>query len=55
MAAVKGCNQLLEWLIPALDGLPRRQKLQLGDGLQSTALNVLDLMIEAACTRERAG
>ena len=54
VAAVESCYQLVLWLIPVLDGLPRRQKFQLGDRLQSTALDVLDLLIEAAYTRERA-
>jgi hypothetical protein len=54
VAAVEACYQLVLWLIPVLDSLPRRQKFQLGDRLQSTALDVLDLLIEAAYTRERA-
>jgi hypothetical protein len=53
VAAVEAMYQLVLWLIPVLDGLPRRQKFQLGDRLQSTALDVLDALIEAAYTRER--
>lgn len=45
--------QLVRWLIPVLDGLPRRQKFQLGDRLQTTAIDVLDTLIEAAYTRTR--
>jgi hypothetical protein len=55
VAAVEGCYQLVLWLIPVLDALPRRQKFQLGDRLQTTALDVLDTLIEAAYTRERIG
>jgi len=54
VAAVESCYQLVLWLIPVLDGLPRRQKFQLGDRLQSTALDVLDTLVEAAYTRDRA-
>jgi hypothetical protein len=31
VAAVVACYQLLLWLIPVLDALPRKKKLQLGD------------------------
>ncbi len=54
VAAVESAYQLVLWLIPVLDKLPRRQKFQLGDRLQSTALDVLDRLIEAAYTRDRA-
>ena len=54
MAAVEGCYQLVLWLVPVLDQLPRRQKFQLGDRLQTTALDVLDTLVEAAYTRDRA-
>lgn len=53
VATVEGAYQLVLWLIPVLDGLPRRQKLQLGDRLQTTSLDVLDRLIEAAYTRDR--
>ncbi|MBV5299588.1 MAG: hypothetical protein JZU64_16040 [Rhodoferax sp.] len=38
VAAVEGCYQLVLWLIPVLDNLPRRQKFQLGDRMQTTAM-----------------
>ena len=53
VAAVEACYQLVLWLIPVLDRLPRKQKFQLGDRLQTTALDVLDTLVEAAYTRER--
>lgn len=34
--------QLLLWLVPVLDGLPRSQRFQLGDRLQTTAMDVLN-------------
>jgi len=54
VAAVEAMYQLVLWLVPVLDGLPRRQKFQLGDRLQATALDVLDTLIEAAYTRQRS-
>lgn len=55
MAALEGCYQFVRWLIPVLDSLPRRQKFQLGDRLQTAALDVLETLVEAAYTRDRAG
>ena len=54
VAAVEGAYQLLLWLVPVLDGLPRRQKFQLGDRLQTAAQDVLDRLVEAAYSRDRA-
>lgn len=53
VAAVEGAYQLVLWLIPVLNGFPRNQKFQLGDRLQTTALDVMDTLIEAAYTRDR--
>lgn len=53
VAALESCYQLLLWLIPVLDGMPRRQKFQLADRLQTQAQQVLDSLIEAAYTRQR--
>jgi|JI10StandDraft_1071094.scaffolds.fasta_scaffold328381_2 hypothetical protein len=52
VAAVEAVYQLILWMMPVLDELPRRQKFQLGDRLKTTALNVLDTLIEAAYTRD---
>lgn len=46
--------QFLLWLIPMLEKFPRRQKFKLGDRLQAESLAVLDRLIEATYTRERA-
>lgn len=54
VAAVESCYQFLRWLIPVLDGMPRRQKYQLGDRVQTQALDVQEALVEAAYTRERA-
>lgn len=53
VAALEAMYQLVLWLIPVLDGLPRSHKFQLGDRLQSTAMDVLDTLVEAAYTRQR--
>jgi hypothetical protein len=55
VAAVESGYQLVRWLIPVLDAMPRRQKFQLGDRLQTAALDVLDTLVEAAYTRDRIG
>ncbi len=54
VAALEACYQLLLWLIPTLEAMPRRQKFQIGDRLQEQAQQVMDLLIEAAYTRERS-
>jgi hypothetical protein len=50
---LESCYQLLRWLIPTLDKMPRRQKFLLGDHLQRQAQDVMDLLIEAAYSRPR--
>ena len=42
------------WLVPAVEKFPRRQKFLLGDRLQATALDVLERLVEATYTRDRA-
>lgn len=54
VAAIESTYQLLLWLIPVLEGFPRSQKFQLADRMQSCALDVLDLLIEAAYSKEKA-
>ena len=41
------------WLVPTVEKFPRRQKFLLGDRLQATALDVLERLVEATCTRDR--
>ena len=43
------------WLVPTVERFPRRQKFLLGDRIQSTALDVLERLIEATYTRRRGG
>ena len=52
--ALEAMYRFLLWLIPALDKFPRSQRFLLGDRIESAALDVLDRLIEATYTRERA-
>ena len=51
--ALERAYQFLAWLIPTLDRFPRRQKFVLGDRIESTALDVLEGLVEASYTRNR--
>lgn len=55
VSAVESMYRFVLWLVPVLDGMPRSQKFLLGDRIQTTAMEVLDHLIEAAYSRERAG
>ena len=41
------------WLVPTIEKFPRSQKFLLGDRIQSTALDVLERLIEATYTKGR--
>ena len=45
--------QFVLWLIPTVEKFPRTQKFLLGDRLQTSALDVLEGLIDAAYTRNR--
>ncbi len=45
--------QFMLWLIPTVDKFPRAQKFLLGDRIQSSALDVLEGLVEAAYTKGR--
>jgi hypothetical protein len=51
--ALEAHQRFLTWLIPTLDKFPRAQRFLLGDRIESTALDVLERLIEATYTRER--
>ena len=51
--ALEAHYQFLLWLVPAVDGFPRRQKFLLGDRIQRTALDVLEALVEATYTKRR--
>ena len=51
--ALEAWYRFLLWLVPTLERFPRRQKFLLGDRIQSTALDVLESLVEATYTRAR--
>ena len=51
--ALEAHYRFLLWLVPAVEGFPRRQKFLLGDRIQTTALDVLESLVEATYTRQR--
>lgn len=46
-------HQFVLWLVPTVEKFPRSQKFLLGDRIQTTALDVLEGLIEATNTRHR--
>ena len=52
--ALEAHYQFLLWLVPTLERFPRSQKFLLGDRIQSTALTVLEALIEATYTKRRS-
>jgi hypothetical protein len=53
--AIEAHQQFILWLVPTVERFPRAQKFLLGDRIQSTALDVLEALIEATYTRDRRG
>ena len=51
--ALEAMYQLELWLIPTIEKFPRSQRFLLGDRIQSTALDVLERLVEATYTRQR--
>ncbi len=51
--ALEAHYQFLLWLVPTLEKFPRSQKFLLGDRIQTTALAVLETLIEATYQRTR--
>ena len=51
--AVQDCHALILWMIPQLDRFPRVSRFTLGDRLETTLLQVLDLLVEAAYSRDK--
>lgn len=46
---------LILWLLPKLGKFPRDQRFLLGDRIENTLLDCLELLIEATYSREKAG
>ena len=53
-AAIDAHYQLLAWLLPTVANFPRSHKFTLADRIEITALDVLEALIEATNTRDRA-
>jgi len=53
--ALEAHQRFIFWLVPTVERFPRAQKFLLGDRIQSTALDVLEALIEATYTRDRRG
>lgn len=51
--AVQSCHELLVWLIPQLDKFPRARRFTVGERLEVGLIEVLELLVEAAYTRNK--
>lgn len=51
--AVQACHQILLWMIPQLDRFPRARRFTLGERLETSLLEVLELLVEAAWSRDK--
>ncbi len=51
--AVQSCHDVLRWLIPQLDKFPRSRRFTLGEQLESGLLEVLELLVDAAYSRNK--
>lgn len=49
--AVQDCHDLLLWIIPLPDQIPRNRRFTLGERIESGILQVLELLAEAAYSR----
>ena len=52
--AVEAWHQLMEWMIPLLDHFPRTRRHTLAARLENLLLEVLELLIEAAYSRQKS-
>ena len=51
--AVQDCHNLLIWLIPLLDNFPRNRRFTLGERLETSLIEILELLVEAAYARTK--
>lgn len=49
------CQESLRYLIPQVSAFPRTQRFLLGDRLEHTSFDALELLIEAHYSREKVG
>jgi len=50
--ALEKAYRFVLWVVPALDKFPRSQRFLLGDRIETTALNVLEGLIEATYSKQ---
>ena len=53
-AAIEAHYRFLAWLAPVVEKFPKSHKFTIGDRIGTIALDVLEALIEATYTRERA-
>jgi hypothetical protein len=51
--AVQSCHDILLWIIPQLDKLPRQRRYTLGERIESGLLDVLEQLTDAAYSRAK--
>ena len=54
-AALEAHYRFILWLVPTVERLPRNRKFLLGNRIQTTALVVLERLIETTYTSRRMG
>jgi len=52
--AIEAMYRFTLWLVPTVEKFPRSQKFLLGDRIQTTAMDILERLIEATYTKARA-
>jgi len=52
--AVQACHELAEWMIPLIERFPRAKRYTLGERLETRLFNLLELLLEAAYSREKS-
>lgn len=52
--AVQACHECIVWLIPLLDQFPRARRFTLGDRIETALLEVLDALLTATYSRDKA-
>ena len=51
--AVQDCRDLLLWIIPHIDKLPKNRRYTLGEKLESRIIAVLESLVAAAYTKQK--
>ena len=50
---IQDCHKVIEWFIPQIEKLPRSRRFTLGERIESRLLELLELLIEAAYSRNK--